>query len=268
MAVLTKSQAVFALPACALAIWNCGGGDREARRRRALRAIAGMATAAIIVVGPIIAAGAGANMIAALESITRHDMLSGNACNLWWIVGYLLRAWYSMADMGTWAAFTAPTKILAISRAVEVGFPNPRVIGSILAAAAIIWGVWTGRRARDPFLLAAVGGFAVHAYATLSAQVHENHLFAAVPLLVIAAAGRRRFAPVMWTISAVLALNLNLFYGISEYIDGYAVPRTLTVIDLTVIVAAVNCATLAWHARVLSREGSTAAAHRPTPAPA
>jgi hypothetical protein len=47
-------------------------------------------------------------MMGALQSLTRHDMLSANACNLWWIVGYFLRAWYSMADMGVWPALTAP----------------------------------------------------------------------------------------------------------------------------------------------------------------
>jgi hypothetical protein len=108
----------------------------------------------------------------------------------------------------------------------------------------------------------------VHAYATLAAQVHENHLFAAVPLLVLAAAGRPRLRPVMWTVSGIFALNLNLFYGVSEYIDGWAVPRTLTVIDLTVLLALVNCATLVWYAVLLRSECSTAAAPHPWPIPA
>jgi hypothetical protein len=60
----------------------------------------------------------------------------------------------------------------------------------------------------------------------------------------------------MWTVSAIFALNLNMFYGISEYIPGYAFPRTLTIIDATVILALVNCAALAWHAVVLRRESA------------
>jgi hypothetical protein len=199
-------------------------------------------------------------MMGALQSLTRHDMLSANACNLWWIVGYVLRALYSVGSMGLWGAFTAPTKILGISRTVELGYPNPRVIGAVLATSAMCWGLWTARRARDPFLIAAVAAFMVHAYATLSAQVHENHLFAAVPLLVVAGAGRPGFRPVMWTVSTIVALNLNMFYGISEYIQGYAFPRTLTVIDATVILALVDCATLAWHAGVLSRESAVSSA--------
>jgi len=261
IAVMTKAQAVVVLPAVALALWN-GGTARGRNRRLALGVLGGVLSSALIV-WPVVAAGAGPNMVVALQSLTRHDMLSANACNLWWIVGYVLRALYSMGNMGVWGAFTAPTKILAISRTVELGYPNPRVLGAVLTSSAMCWGLWIARRARDPFLIAAVAAFLVHAYATLSAQVHENHLFAAVPFLVIAGAGRPRFRPLMWTVSAIFALNLNMFYGISEYLQGYAFPRTLTIVDATVLLALVNCATLAWHAVVLRREGAQAGDARP-----
>ncbi|HVQ15997.1 MAG TPA: hypothetical protein VMS40_20495 [Vicinamibacterales bacterium] len=252
MAVLTKAQAVVVLPAFALALWN-GGTARARNRRLAVGGLGGVLSAALIV-SPVVAAGAAANMLSALQSLTRHDMLSANACNLWWIVGYILRAWYSIGSMGVWGAFTMPTKILAISRTLELGYPNPRAFGAVLALSTMCWALWTARHARDPFLIAAVAAFLVHTYATLSAQVHENHLFAAVPLLVIAGAGRPGLRPLMWTVSAIFALNLNLFYGISEYIQGYAFPRTLTIVDATVVLALVNCATLVWHAGVLRRE--------------
>jgi hypothetical protein len=179
--------------------------------------------------------------------------------------------------MGAWAALTAPAKILNISRVIAIGYPDPRTIGIVLTVAATAWALWTllasrtshaaPRTSFDLWLLAAVGGFSVHAYATLSAQVHENHLFAAVPLLVLAAAGRRAFRPIAIGVSAIVALNLNLFYGFGDGI-GFALPRGITVVDLTVILALVNCFWLLWHARVLRRECSTAAALRPAPAPA
>jgi hypothetical protein len=250
-AVLTKPQAVVIVPAIVLALWNRDG--RTARPMRLVAAFAGACVVAAGLVGPVIAAGAWPNMVNALGRLTHHDMLSGNACNLWWIVGYLMRAYYSMHDMGTWAAFTAPTKILQISRVVDIGYPNPRPIGTTLAVLAMAWSLWTARRARDLWLVAAVAAFLVHAYATLSAQVHENHLFAAVPLLALASAGRPRLAPLYLAVSAIVALNLNLFYGISEDL-GYAIPRDLFVIDMTVLLAAVNCAALAWHATLLRRE--------------
>jgi hypothetical protein len=250
-AALTKPQALVIFPAIALALWNIEA--RVARSARLAAASAGACVVAAGLIGPVIAAGAWSNMVQALGRFAHHDMLSGNACNLWWIVGYVLRAYYSIGGMGVWGAFTAPTRILQISRFVDIGYPNPRPIGAALAMLAIVWGLWTARRARDLWLLAALAAFLVHAYATLSAQVHENHLYAAVPLLALASAGRPRLTRVYLALSVIVALNLNLFYGISEDL-GYRIPRSLLVIDLTVILAVLNCAALAWHAAQLRRE--------------
>src|SRR5262249_39305366 len=140
-------------------------------------------------------------------------------------------------------------------------------IGIALTAMATGWALWRAHRVRELWLIAALAAFIVHAYATLSAQVHENHLFAAVPLLVLAAAGRPALRPICVLVSAIVALNLNLFYGFGEGI-GYAFPRSATVIDATILLAVVNCAGLLWHAALFARECSTAAASRPAPAPA
>jgi hypothetical protein len=265
-AILTKAQGLFIAPAVALAIWTTGGADK--RIARVVSAAAGGAAVSIAVVAPVVAAGGWPNMLQALGRLAHHDMLSANATNLWWVIGYLLRVRYSVHDMGVWAAVTAPAKILGIQRVIEIGYPDPRTIGIALTAAAAAWALWTAyRSALDLWLLAGVGAFLVHAYATLSAQVHENHLFAAVPLLVLASAGRRAFRPICLGVSAVVALNLNLFYGFGDGI-GFALPRAITIVDLTVIVALVNCSLLVWHAAVLKSECSTAAARRPQPAPA
>ena len=264
-AVLTKAQGLFIAPAVALAIWTMGTPQR--RVTRVLSAAAGALAAGLAIIAPVVAAGGWPNMVQALGRIAHHDMLSANAANLWWVIGYLLRAWYSMHDMGMWAALTAPAKILGIQRVIDIGYPDPRTIGIVLTIGAAAWALWVARGARDLWLLAGAGAFTVHAYATLSAQVHENHLFAAVPLLVLASAGRRAFRPICVGVSAVVALNLNLFYGFGDGI-GYALPRGVTIIDVTVIVALVNCSLLLWHAAVLKTECSTAAARPPQPAPA
>jgi hypothetical protein len=217
-------------------------------------------------------------MLQALGRLAHHDMLSANATNLWWVIGYLLRVRYSVHDMGVWAAVTAPAKILGIQRVIDIGYPDPRTIGIALTFGAAAWALWTvyaapctlhpaPRPSPDLWLLAGLGAFLVHAYATLSAQVHENHLFAAVPLLVLASAGRRAFWPICLGVSAVVALNLNLIYGFGDGI-GFALPRAITIVDLTVIVALVNCSLFVWHAAVLKSQCSTAAARRPQPAPA
>jgi hypothetical protein len=276
-AFLTKPQAIVVAPALALAIWN--SGDREGALRRAAAALAGAAVAGGFLLTPVLLAGALPNLLNAMGRLGAHDMLSGNACNLWWIVGYVMRAYYSMHDMGVWSAFTTPTRILAISRVVELGYPNPRIVGTLLTLAAFGWGLWTARRAGDLWMAAALAAFLVHAYATLSAQVHENHLMAAVPLLGLAAAGRRSYLPLLAAVSAIFALNLNLFYGVGEDV-GYAIPRGLTIVDATVVVSVANCAALAWHALVLRVEAcrepdeptttgcSTAAEHPRASAPA
>jgi hypothetical protein len=49
---------------------------------------------------------------------------------------------------------------------------------------------------------------------------------------------------------------MNLMYGLGEDDLGYFLPRTLMGIDLTLVLAAANCAALAWHAAVLQRESA------------
>jgi hypothetical protein len=265
VALLTKPQAIVAVPVIALAIGSLDDGRRASTR--VLRAAAGAAIALALGLAPIVVAGGFPNFLQAMSRLRQHDMLSANACNAWWLVGYAIRAAYSTHDLGAWTAWTTPTRILTISRFMEIGFPNPRLIGVALTGIAFAWGGWTARRARDLWAFAALAAFCIHAYATLSAQVHENHLFAAVPLLVVASAGRPAFRPIALVLTAIVALNLNLFYGISEDL-GYALPRAWTIIDATVWLALVNCCALAWHARVLGRECSTAVVRHQAPAPA
>ena len=272
-AVLTKAQGLFIAPAVALAIWT--SGTPQGRIARVLSAAGGALAAGAAIVAPVVWAGGWPNMVQALGRLAHHDMLSANAANLWWVIGYLLRAWYSMHDMGVWAALTAPAKILGIQRVIDIGYPDPRTIGIVLTIAAAAWAIGTAYQSTirhpqstaDVWLPAAVGAFTVHAYFTLSAQVHENHLFAAVPLLVLASAGRRAFWPICVGVSAVVALNMNVFYGFGDGI-GYALPRGMTIVDVTVILAIVNCSLLLWHASVLKTACSPAAARRPQPAPA
>ena len=277
--MLTKAQGLFIAPAVALAIWTTGAPDNRIARLRSA-AVGGIAMG-IAVVGPVVAAGGWPNMLQALGRLAQHDMLSANATNLWWVIGYLLRVRYSAPDIGVWTAVTAPARILGIQRVIDIGYPDPRAVGIVLTIVAAAWAlrtVYTAPRTAhraagtwhaspDLWLLAGMAAFLVHAYATLSAQVHENHLFAAVPLLVLASAGRRAFRPICIGVSAVAALNLNLFYGFGEGI-GYALPRGVTIVDVTVIVALVNCFLLSWHAAVLRRQCSTAAVRPPQPAPA
>jgi hypothetical protein len=256
-AVMTKAQAIFVAPVIALVAWP---------------ALVPFAIGGAVVVSaltlPVVLAGGLPNMLQALSRLAQHDMVSANAANLWWLVGYIVRARASMHDLGAWTAFTTPTRILGITRMIELGYPNPRAIGTMLTVAAIGWALWTARRTCDVALAAGVAAFVLHAYATLSAQVHENHLFAAVPFAVLASAALPSYRRIAAGLSAIVALNVNLFYGFGNGI-GYALPRGITIVDASVVLAVMNCALLWRHAQILRRAAdSTADACRRPPAPA
>ena len=142
----------------------------------------------------------------------RRDILSGYAANLWWIVTWAVRAQHSIADFGFPGAFLAPVKrILQISRFREVGYPDPRPIGQTLLAVTLGWAFWKTRRARALPVLVALAAFTIQAFFCLSVNVHEHHMVLAVPLLALAAALHRPFRPVFYAVSAICALNMNLF---------------------------------------------------------
>jgi hypothetical protein len=258
VALLTKPQALLVGPAFAIAVWHAGGVRAFARALAA-----GAATSALIVL-PYALAGALPNMWLAFGSwSTRRDIMSAWAANLWWIVTWVTRAYYSIKDFGFPRAFLLPVRrILQISSFTRVGLPNPRPIAAGLLAFALAWGYWRARRMRDLGALAGLAAFTVHAFFVLSVNVHEHHMMLMVPLLALAAALRPGYRGLFYVVSAICALNMNLVYGIGMG-WGFALPRTLTPIDATVVLAFANLLAFAWHCRVLAREAEAA---RLTPA--
>ncbi len=257
---LTKVQAVLVGPVVALALW------RSRQPGTALvRAVAGALASAGVVLAPVVWAGAWRNLLQALHSLTGHDMLSGQAANLWWIATYLIRVWdgVSYLKLGVWEAVTAPVRILPLSTIVEVlKWPDPKPAALILVAATVLWALWRHRAVDDVFQHAALAAFIVDAYFVLFVQVHENHQYLVVPLLVVAAAGRPAYRGALALFSGLAALNLNLFYGLGEDV-GYAVPRWITVIDATVVLSVMNLVALVWFARRLLREAGQPLAELP-----
>ena len=138
LAVLTKAQAMLVAPAVVLALWSpaCPSRTRSAVGRLA-KASAGAASTAAVVLAPVVVAGAWPNLLQAMASLGRHDILSGQAVNLWWIVTYVMRAIYAVPDMGLAGAFFSPVRRpLAITTIVGLGYPNPRLAASLAALAA------------------------------------------------------------------------------------------------------------------------------------
>ena len=248
--VLTKPQGLFIIPAVAMALWNSGPLAARSWRMTVAGMGAGLVSAAIV--APFVAAGAWWNMVHGVVSQTNETYLSMEGYNLWWIAGHFLWVGYAwQRGLDAWTVFAGPVTRIPFVRAAAHGLPHLRVLGSMLALAGIAWGVWIGRRARDLSLLAAVGAFSVHAYAVLGAQVHENHLFAAMPLLVIASTVRRRFLPILAGVSVFLTLSMLFF---SEQESRWALPRSLTLLDTTLLLAVFNCGLLLCHGAVLRAE--------------
>jgi hypothetical protein len=250
VACLTKPQGLLIVPAVTLALFRSHAGG--------WRAIAIAILAAGLVVSacvwPIVRAGAFVNMCFAVGHLVTDDTLSANGANVWWLVTYAAQTLNGVADTTWMAAVTRPVEIVSIrSFLVSAGVDSSLMtIGAVAGSSwtavlgLVAWATWHARRAGDVARLAALAALTVHAYTVLSVQVHENHLFLALPLLAIVATTRPRYGRVLLGISAIAALNLNLFYGFGE---GYAIPRGVTGIDASVLLALVNCVALVWHAR-------------------
>lgn len=251
-AALTKAQGVLVWPALAWLAW------RRAGWQGLLRCLAGVVLAGAAIVSPVALEGALPNLRVALGSLTRHDMVSGNAANVWWVFTWVFRAWYDL-DQGVWAAIAQPARVLALSTVEELAHVSLRPIGTILVGLAVAWGIWRAGLARchvaaeppshDVARAAALGAWTVHAYFMLGAAVHENHLFLALPCALVASAVLPGYVRMARALGALLALNLFLFYGISESI-GWLPSRTPLLIDSTVMLALAGVALFAWHARM------------------
>jgi hypothetical protein len=124
-------------------------------------------------------------------------------------------------------------RILQISRMMEVGYPDPKPFGTALVAAAMVWLLWRGRTDRPLAAWSYLAGWCVFAYFLLGVQVHENHLYLAVPVLALAAGIEPRYRPAFWAVSLFTAFNMYIFYGLGDGTPPM-VDRRWTGVDLTV----------------------------------
>jgi hypothetical protein len=248
-AILTKAQALFVGPVILLAILL---RDRASMRAAWARFAAGGAIAAALILLPIVARGAWPNMVQAVSRLAAHDMLSGNALNAWWIVTWLTRAIYAL-DLGWFTAFTMPVRILGVNRFMEIGGPDAKAIGAGIVIVLLAWALWQSRQGRSLAGWSFVAGWSVFAYAMFSAQVHENHLYLAVPMLAVAAGLSPAYRPAFWAVSLISAFNMYIFYGLS---DGWPslISRRWTVIDITVLASFVSLGVFVWLTRLVARD--------------
>ena len=175
-AVLTKQLAVLVAPAMWLALG----------RRQRVGALAGAALASVVICGQVAWSGGALNMAWSLAAPLRDPFLSGDASNLWWLIGQL------------------PARVpLEVSRAA----------GAAMTIAVIAWSLAAVPRRAPRWAPAAAAALAVHAYGGLAGSVHEAHLFLAVPLLALAAADRRAFRGPFLLVSAIVTLTVPRIAG-------------------------------------------------------
>lgn len=236
---LLKPQGALLLPALAVVLL------REGRWRDGLRAVlAGLAVAAALL-APWWSSG---YLLSALDGARRplgQLTLAPLGLNVWWVAGWLMR-WDRQGPFPL-------AEIVQIPRfAVWAGF-DPRLparlllLVATLAVAAWLW----HRLPRERWALPLAVILQVHAYALVGTSVHENHTFLAVilaPLLLGEGwpQGRRFHA----LTSAFLFTNLFLMVGglgrglmRARWLVEL---RRLTVVDLSVIVALLHVALVAW----------------------
>src|SRR5262249_51185574 len=100
-------------------------------------------------------------------------------------------------------------------------------------------------------LHAALAALTVHIFFVLMLGMREPRQTLEVPLLALAAALEPALRPVFYVVTIVVALNMNLFDGLALSMR-WAIPRGITIVDLSVIVAAVNLAALFWLSGLLT----------------
>jgi len=224
-----------------------------------VRAAASVSATLVAIVLPYYVKGALPNMWLAFGSFdARRDTMSAYAANIGWIINWWLRGRFGLPELGFPRAFMQLVpRPLSITRFRELGYPNPRPIGRIAVIAATVWAMWTVRRARDLALACALAAFTVHAFFVLSTGIHEHHQLFEIPFLVLAAALRQRFRPILWAVSGIVAVNINYIYGAGLGM-GWAIPRMMTGVDLSVLLAFINIGVLVWFARRLGEEAKVA----------
>lgn len=247
----TKPQTVFFLPIVAAIIL---GGRRPLGWRPLGRAALWGALTSALIVAPFVLRGATANMLQGVSRLLYHDMLSAQAPNLGWIATWALRVWHAAPEIGWYEALTLKIRILQLSRALALGYPDPRPIATALTLGAVGLAAWRASRGVSRPLAAALAAWAVYAYTILGVPVHENHFYAAVPVFTLAAAETRSLRAVYWVASGIFALNIYLFYGLGQHWPP-VIDRTWTVIDLTVLLAVANVGVFIWATKKTWAEG-------------
>jgi len=225
LACLIKWQPLMLVPM--LVVYLTGmdgaGGLKRVNLRRFLLQI----ILPVSLTGVVCLAVFGIDIIMALGQAGTHPVLSGNALNLSWIVTHGLHVFL-------------PDKFGPLvdgrARAIETGDARilfgPKLV-FLLAYFSTLYAFIRVEKSFANLLLFSTIGYLC--YFTLSAGVHENHLFLPSILAMALACMDKRYFPAAIFVLLLANLNLLLFYGMSG--TGLPFPRVVGGVDVALPVS-------------------------------
>jgi hypothetical protein len=232
------------LPAIAVAVHSLGP------RLGLTRAAAGTALGAGVALSPLALGGRLDHAVTAIrEFYWRGDLLSASAANLWWILSWAHGVRHLMPHAKPLAALRAMTEPVAVPKTLTIAsrkipLPHPPLLAAAVAAMWCLRACWNTLGTIRLSLHAALAALTVHiAYVVLMGMKPSQVL--EVPLLALAGALEPALRPVFYVVTVIVALNINLFDGVGAGMR-WAIPRGITFIDASVIVAAANVMALFW----------------------
>jgi len=232
------------LPALAVAVRSLG------RRLGVTRAASGAVLGAAIALSPLALGGRLGHAVTAMrEFYLRGDLLSVYALNLWWILSWANGVRHLLPHAKPLAALRLMTEPVAIPKSLTIAgrkipLPHPPLLA---AAAAAIWclrACWNTLGSIRLSLHAALAALTVHIAYVLLIGMRPSQVLE-VPLLALAGALEPALRPLFCIVTVIVALNVTLFDGVGGG-TRWAIPRGITFIDASVIVAAVNVIALFW----------------------
>jgi hypothetical protein len=255
-------EGALVLPALAVAVRSLA--PRLGLTRTVAGTIAGMAVA----LSPLAIGGGLSHVVAALrEFYVRGDLLSIYTTNLWWLLSWASAVRHLAPQTKLLAALRVTTEPVAVPGSLSIAgrrIPLPHVpwVAAGMAALWCIRACWKTLGTVRLSLHAALAALTVHLAYVLLVGMKPGQVLE-VPLLALAAALEPALRPVFYVVTAIVTLNINLFDGVGGM--RWAIPRGITVIDASVIVAAVNVMTLFWLSGLLrDLAAESRGAYRPT----
>jgi hypothetical protein len=202
--------------------------------------------AALVVCLPYLVYGTFGDLLKLPELIAvTMPVASANAHNVWWIV-------------------TDAKPDFVLDATPLMGPLTIRMVALVLSVLVIGYGLWrTNPRARDGEL-SAMGAYLAFGWFLVTTRAHENHLFFALPLLVMATPRSRFYWLMFAALSTTLFLNMTLHdYGFLSWWTNLLGSQNW--VRLQLLNATANIVLfLMWSVRLMPREAAPAADYPPT----